>query len=159
MILVKNVVLVLRKSKQAQRQGLVSCDLNGWAWIVRPESNLPRNHFTTQNRSLEQKQMFVLFIVFDNFFKVTLVYLYLLLWNTNVIVRNSIKDSITYPKHSQIHFRTDDKKIQIPRCSKAKLNEKHLTIKSSGITILLLLMLLSYISSLIHSIYATFVAQ
>ena len=67
----------------------ISCDLNSWAWIVRPESNSSHNQCTT-NRLLEQKLTSVLFIVFDNFFKVTLLYLYLLLWNTNVIFRISI---------------------------------------------------------------------
>ena len=73
---------------------------------MRPESNLPRNHFTTQNRSLESKQTSVLFIVFDTFFKVTLDYACLLLWNTNDISQISIKNSITNPKPSQTQFLT-----------------------------------------------------
>ena len=60
-----------------------------------------------RNHSLKQKLTSVLFIVFDNFFKVTLFYASLLLWNTNAICRISIKNYITYPKHSQIHFLTD----------------------------------------------------
>ena len=55
---------------------------------------------------LEQKLTFVLFIFSDKFFKVTLEYACLLLWNTNAISRISIKNSMTYPKHSQIHFLT-----------------------------------------------------
>ena len=51
--------------------------------------------------------IFVLFIVFDNFFKVALVYACLLLWNTNVISQISIKNLITYPMRSQIHILTD----------------------------------------------------
>ena len=59
-----------------------------------------------RNRSLEQKVISALFIVFENFFKITLVYACLLLWNTNDISRISINNFITYPKHSQIHFLT-----------------------------------------------------
>ena len=44
------------------------------------------------------------FIAFDNFFKETLFYAYLLLWNTNAISLISIENSIRFPKHNQIHF-------------------------------------------------------
>ena len=57
-----------------------------------------------QIRSLGLKITDVLFIVFDNFFKVTLVYACFLIWNMNAISRISIKNSFTFPKQSQIHF-------------------------------------------------------
>ena len=57
--------------------------------------------------SIKQKFISVQFILFDNLFKVALVYACLLLWNTNVVSWISIKNFITYPKHSQIHFLTD----------------------------------------------------
>ena len=60
-----------------------------------------------RNRSLKQKLTSVLFIVFDNFFKVNLFYTSLLLWNMNAICWISSKKFITYPKHSQIPFLTD----------------------------------------------------
>ena len=58
------------------------------------------------NHSLELKLTSVIFIVFDNFFKLTIFYVCLLLWNTNAISRISITNSIIYPKHNQIHFHT-----------------------------------------------------
>ena len=103
--------IVLQKSKQAKtrlnfktkksrtKNGIVSFS------VIR---TLKLEAVTTspRNRSLEQKVISALFIVFENFFKITLVYACLLLWNTNAISRISIKNSITHPKNSHRHLLT-----------------------------------------------------
>ena len=86
-------------------------------WMVRHESCslnwiYPVN-ITPQNCSLEQKLTSVQFIVFDNFFKVAFVNACLLLWNMNGISRISIKNSITYPNQSQIHFLTGNPIVKV----------------------------------------------
>ena len=45
-----------------------------------------------------------IFIVFDNFFKVALVYVSLLWWNINAILKISIENFMEYQKHSKIQF-------------------------------------------------------
>ena len=69
---------------------------------------------------LEHCLSFILIIVFDNFFKVALVYAFFLLWNTNVIDKISIKNFITYQKHSQIHFITGKPQSPKPRTQNPK---------------------------------------
>ena len=54
--------------------------------LVKTEANLP------------------IFIVFDNFFKVAHVYVSLLWWNINAILKISIENFMEYPKHSKIQF-------------------------------------------------------
>ena len=73
--------------------------LNRTTWMKSPPC-------VPQNRLLEQKRTFILFIPFDNFFEICLAFASLLLWNMNAISRISIKNSITYPKQSQIRFVT-----------------------------------------------------
>ena len=78
------------------------------AWMVGPNSCglnwISPVNTAVQNRLLKQKWTSILFIVFDNFIKVTPCSACLLIWNMKAIFRISIKNSITYPKHSQIHF-------------------------------------------------------
>ena len=59
-----------------------------------------------QNRLLNHKLTYILFVCFNNFFKVAHVNACLILWNTNVISFISIKNFITYLKHRQILFLT-----------------------------------------------------
>ena len=65
------------------------------------QNSTPRKH------SLDKKLTAIQFIFSVNFFKVTPADACLILWNTNAISWISIKNFITYPKHSQIHFLTD----------------------------------------------------
>ena len=70
---------------------------------MQPESYVSRT-ITSQNYSSKQKLISVIFIVFDNFFKVALVYVSLLWWNINAILKISIENFMEYPKHSKIQF-------------------------------------------------------
>ena len=71
-------------------------------------SSLTKQHFCfinkKQNCSLKQKLISQFFIVFDNFFKVALVYVSLLWWNINAILKISIENFMEYPKHNKIQF-------------------------------------------------------
>ena len=112
------------KFRAAWKVGHESCDLIQIFRVIT----------APQNCSLEQKLASVQFIAFDNFFKVAFVYACLLLWNTKAISQISIKNFITYVKHSQIHFQTGTLNVRGKR--EEELEQKQSSRQQSYLTLL-----------------------
>ena len=113
-----------RKFRLAWKVGHESCDLIQIFCVITAPQNCP----------LEQKLASVQFIVVDNFFKVSFVYACLLLWNTKAISQISIKNFITYVKHSQVHFRTGTLNVRGKR--EEELEQKQSSRQQSYLTLL-----------------------
>ena len=135
LMLVKNVVLVLQKGKEAKTRvnwkGKKDGSKNKIVFLIgirtlKTQSCLgTRLHARSKvarfipvtiwvfcfidkewNHSLEQKLTFIRIYLLWQFLSSHPCLGLLLLWNTNAFFQISIKNSITYPKHSQSNFLT-----------------------------------------------------